>query len=191
MEQTRHHVALDRGPARKRLELFVLGALAALISSLSGCVGIEPIGGDDTEDLSQLSTYRAEMKMASRIYTSELAPNPQIELWINPNAAPPYARVRPDAKGANVDLPEGTLIVREVLSAGKVAKLTVMGKGPLGSNPVVGDWWFAVTTPEGVPIVENGQELLGKLPQCVSCHDARGAADDYLFGVPGAAKATL
>lgn len=160
----------------------------AWLALSSACAGIEPLGGEEEEDISQLSTYRAQMKMASRIYVSDLAPNPQIELWINPNAAPAYARVRPDTKGANVDLPEGTLIVREVLSAGVVQKLTVMGKGPLGSNPVVGDWWFAVTSPTGTPLVENGQELLGKLTQCVACHDARGAADDYLFGVPGTAK---
>lgn len=155
------------------------------LASAAACSGIETFGGDG-EDLSQLSTYRSEMKMVSYIYTSDLAPNPQIELWINQGAAAAYKRIRPDRKGANVDLPEGTLIVREVLSAGRVAKLTVMGKGPQGSNPVVGDWWFAVTTPTGTPLIENGQEQLGKLPQCVTCHDARGAADDFLFGVPAA-----
>ena len=165
--------------------LVTLCLAAAMLAP--ACSGIEAIG-DDEADLSQLSTYRAEMKMVSFIYTSDLAPNPQIELWINQSAAAAYKRVRPDRKGANVDLPEGTLIVREVLAAGKVAKLTVMGKGALGTNPVVGDWWFAVTTPTGTPLEENGAQLLGKLPQCVTCHDARGAADDFLFGVPSASQ---
>ena len=126
--------------------------------------------------------------MASRVYISDLAPNPQIEVWIDRAAAPAYARVRPDARGSYVDLPEARLIVREVLTAGKVGKLTVMGKSPQGSNPIVGDWWFAVTSPTGVPLVENGVQLLGKLPQCVTCHDARGTADDFIFGVIPAAK---
>jgi hypothetical protein len=153
------------------------------LSLAAACSGIETFGAED-EDLSPLGTYRSEMKMVSYIYTSDLQPNPQIELWINQSAAAAYKRVHPDRKGANVDLPEGTLIVREVFTAGKVTKLTVMGKGPLGSNPAVGDWWFAVTTPTGTPLFENGQELLGKLPQCANCHDERGADDDYLFGVP-------
>jgi hypothetical protein len=183
MKQSRH-LDMARGAygARAlRLLTVLLATLAAL--GAAACSGIDTFGADD-EDLSQLSTYRSEMKMVSYVYTSNLAPNPQIELWINQGAAAAYKKVHPDRKGANVDLPEGTLIVREVFEAGKVAKLTVMGKGAPGSNPVVGDWWFGVTTPTGTPLWENGQELLGKLPQCVNCHDDRGAADDFLFGVP-------
>ncbi len=164
-------------------------AAIALFAVTTAACSLEEVLPGTSEDLAKLSTYRSEMRMVSNPYRSDLAPNPQVELWIDATSAAAYQRVRPDQKGANVDMPEGTVIVREVLDAqGKIAKLTVMGKGPLGSNPIVGDWWFAVTSPTGTPLEENGQVLTGKLAQCVSCHDARGAADDYLFGVPVVAK---
>lgn len=171
-----------------QLRPIILAALVSLSAATPACSLEEVLPGSD-EDLSQLTAYRAEMKMVSSPYRSDLAPNPQIEVWIDPAAATSYQRIRPDQKGANVALPEGTLIVREVLGAdGKITKLTVMGKGAAGTNPALGDWWFAVTTPTGVPLEENGAPLSGKLTQCYSCHDQRGAADDYLFGVAVAAK---
>lgn len=161
----------------------------ALLTNLTAACSLDEVLPGDGEDLAKLSTYRSEMRLVSVPYRSDLAPNPQIDLWIDSTSAAAYQRIRPDIKGSKIHLPEGTVIVREVLDAqGKIAKLTVMGKGPLGSNPVIGDWWFAVTTPTGTPLEENGQVLSGKLAQCVSCHDGRGAQDDYLFGVPVTAQ---
>ena len=78
----------------------------------------------------------------------------------------------------------GTVIVREVLDArGQITKLTVMAKGPPGYDPSLGDWWFAVTDPRGVPLTENGVVQLGRMNQCHNCHLDRGR-DDFLFGVP-------
>jgi hypothetical protein len=52
----------------------------------------------------------------------------------------------------------GTIIVREVLgSAGEVAKLTLMTKGEPGYDPRLGDWWFGVTDPQGVPLTSSGR----------------------------------
>jgi len=172
----------------KQLRPLALAAVVALAGATTAC-SLEEVLPGSGDDLAELTTYRAEMSRVSSPYRSDLAPNPQIEVWIDPSAASAYQRIRPDQKGANVALPTGTVIVREVLGAdGKITKLTVMGKGAPGSNPALGDWWFAVTTPAGVPLEENGAPLSGKLTQCYSCHDQRGAADDYLFGVAVAAK---
>lgn len=78
------------------------------------------------------------------------------------------------------------MIVREVLDAnGEVAKLTMMAKGPPGYDPTLGAWWFGVTDPNGRPLVQDGQLLVGRLTQCHECHSER-ADDDFLFGVPPA-----
>lgn len=176
----------------KQLRHIALLGFAAFATTTTTACALEEVLPDSGEDLAELTTYRSEMKMVSSEYRSDLAPNPQIKVWIDPAAATSYQRIRPDVKGANVELPVGTLIVREVLGAnGQIAKLTVMGKGAPGTNPALADWWFAVTTPSGVPLEENGAPLSGKLTQCYSCHDQRGAADDYLFGVAVAAKQAI
>jgi hypothetical protein len=160
--------------------------LAALLSALWSACALEEVPLDPAE-LRQAATYRTAMAPVSRPYASALAGTPTIELWISRDAKALYDRIRPDATGSRVTLPRGTVIVRAVYEAGKVDKLTVMGKGAPGSNPAVGDWWYAVTTPDGIPLEQNGQHLAGKLEQCVACHDERGS-DDYLFGVPTLAR---
>jgi hypothetical protein len=74
------------------------------------------------------------------------------------------------------------MIVREVLGDAGVAKITAMVKGTPGTNPMLGDWWFAETDPAGVPLLVDGGVLLGNLAACMTCHLGR-AKDDYLFGV--------
>lgn len=167
---------------RRSISTIVLGLCA---TSLIGCA-LDEVDPADPAALQAVSSYRATLVRASSQYASNLNPNPQIELWISPGAKAQYDKIRPDAKGSAVKLAQGTLIVRAVYEGGQVSKLTIMGKGEPGLNPVVGDWWFAVTTPAGVPLEDNGQHLAGKLPQCVACHDERGN-DDFLFGVTSAA----
>ncbi len=88
-----------------------------------------------------------------------------------------YRTIHPETTSTET-MPIGTLIVREVLDAdGKVAKLTMMAKGPAGYDPTLGDWWFGEATPDGVPM------QVGRLTACHSCHIPR-ATEDYLFGVP-------
>jgi hypothetical protein len=58
-----------------------------------------------------------------------------------------------------------------------------MVKGPAGFSPELGDWWFAVTDAEGVPMQTDAGTLTGPLVACSTCHLPRDA-DDYLFGVP-------
>lgn len=165
---------------------FAIIGLCAGLGGLGPACALDEVEPAAPQELTTIPGYRQRMSQVSTPYTSTLPPNPQIELWISSGARTAYDRIRPDARGSNVTLPRGTLIVREVHDGGRVAKLTIMGKGEPGSNPPVGDWWFAVTTPTGEPLLEAGVRLIGKLPQCVACHDERGA-DDYLFGVTAAA----
>lgn len=162
------------------------GLFAAALVALGSACALEEVSLDPAE-LRQAATYRSSMAPVSRPYASALEGAPTIELWISKEAKALYDRISPEATGSSVTLPRGTVIVRAVYAAGKVDKLTVMGKGDPGSNPVVGDWWYAVTSPDGTPLEQNGLHLAGKLQQCVACHDERGG-DDFLFGVPAAAR---
>jgi len=95
-----------------------------------------------------------------------------------------YRQIHPDTTGTSVEMPIGSMIVRQVLDAnGRVTKVTLMAKGPLGYDPTLGDWWFGVTDADGVPLSDASGIQLGKLTACHGCHIPRGK-DDFLFGVP-------
>jgi mono/diheme cytochrome c family protein len=120
----------------------------------------------------------------SGTYASAVAASSSIELYASRDATAAYRAIAPEASGSRASVPEGGVIVREVLDAsGTAQRLTVMAKGPAGYEPILGDWFFAVTDLAGVPAVENGQARAGRLVDCYGCHTPR-AADDYLFGVP-------
>jgi hypothetical protein len=162
----------------------------------SACIGAPTGGGgapnvDEAGFMLSVQDYRtsgAFTEVTTDAYASTVA-DADIRVWISEFAAASYVKVDPDASGSKVRLPEGTLIIREVYDkAGTLKKLTLMGKGARGYNPVVGDYWYAVTDPDGTPQVDSGQVLTGKLEQCFSCHQARGEVDDFLFGVPAAVR---
>jgi hypothetical protein len=158
-------------------------------------------------------TQSPAFTQASTLYPSTKDPVDIVE-WVSTagDAAAGYAQISPeaDAGPANVTLPTGTIIVRAVYNlpdaggfeAG-VQYLTVLVKGPTGTNQSVGDWWFGVTDPNGnpcstastysaCPIVfpDGGAEVgLPMTGTCESCHTGRGVANDYLFGVPPTARA--
>jgi hypothetical protein len=136
----------------------------------------------DEASLDRVESYLAMSKINARPYTSTLGPF-GINCYITGDITG-YRKIHPERSGANVTVAPGTVIVREVLDAtGKVSKLTVMAKGPPGYDPSLGDWWFGVTDPRGVPLVEKGVLMLGRLTQCHDCHLDR-SRDDFLFGVP-------
>lgn len=120
-------------------------------------------------------------------YASTAASGIEINVWATSADIASYAEIAPEQSGSHVDLNPGAMIVREVSKNGAVVKLTLMVKGPPGYNPDLGDFWFGVTDPYGVPLVENGAKLTGKLSQCYSCHIPR-KDDGYLFGVSEAAR---
>jgi hypothetical protein len=82
-----------------------------------------------------------------------------------------------------VNLTPGAVIVREVIQQGVTVKLTVIVKGPSGYSPELGDSWFAVTEPNGIPLAQQGAPIAGRLSQCATCHSLRWD-DGFLFGVP-------
>jgi len=108
-----------------------------------------------------------------------------IDLYVNQDATE-FREIHPETTGSKVVLPVGTLIVRNVLDAsGNITKVTLMGKGPAGYDPTLGDWWFGVTDPTGAPLTDTTGLQVGRLSGCHGCHVPR-ASDDFLFGVPAA-----
>jgi hypothetical protein len=174
-----------------RLSLTQMVSLLALTSGAVACTELEPA---EVAIVSEVGRYRSEgfMRINAAPYRSDLDEQVEIDVWINAEAAADYAKVTPEASGSGVYLPDGTIIVREVhdSESGQLGKLTVMIKGQPGHAPEIGDWWFAVTDENGVPIVdETGRRLAGDLEQCYGCHQAR-AEDDFLFGVPSTQRPT-
>lgn len=142
---------------------------------------------DESAVLSAVAGYRTASQFAhvsGDAYASALGATSYIELFANTTAADSYRLIAPEVSGSGSVVPEGGVIVREVLDAnGTAQRLTVMAKGPAGYNPALGDWFFAVTTLDGTPIVEDGVARSGRLADCYSCHVPR-MGDDFLFGVP-------
>jgi hypothetical protein len=132
-------------------------------------------------------------EVTAKPYTSAIGAG-SIRVWVTTTGADSYFTVDPAKTGSKAWMPRGSVIVRAVLdAAGNPTKLTVMAKGSVGSNPTLGDYWFAVTNPQGVPLPADagvGGIQAGALKECFSCHLPR-AQDDYLFGVPSADRATL
>jgi hypothetical protein len=168
----------------------------------AGCLPAFPTGATSTEAAAQMdeSAITASIANGAYRYSPQFAPlnrdaygstaatGVKINVWVTASQLTAYAKIDPGKAGTGVKLLPGGMIVREVLTAdGSVAKLTLMVKGPPGYNSALGDYWFAVTEPDGTPLEENGAKLTGKLTQCFGCHIPR-ANDDYLFGVPAAAR---
>jgi hypothetical protein len=185
---------------------FVSGLLGLSLFAVWGCLPSTPAdptaaeppassAGDINEALILSTVSNGAYKYSPqferlnlRPYTSSVAAPAKIGVWCTSSDFADYDQVRPDKSGTHVELSIGATIVREVLGAdGRVAKLTLMSKGPPGYNPMLGDYWFGVAKPDGTPIVDNGQKLTGKLTQCYSCHIPR-VSDDYLFGVDESAQ---
>ena len=153
----------------------------ACVASMGCTVGTGPSELDEAS-LDRVESYRGMAKINERPYTSDLG-SFGINCYVAGDVAE-YRKIHPERSGSNVTVARGTIIVREVLDGTQqVTKLTIMAKGPPGFDPSLGDWWFGVTDPRGVPLVENGALMFGRLTQCHECHIDR-ARDDFLFGVP-------
>lgn len=168
---------------RFELAVVLAGAWAA------GCgVSTDMTLSDDDIDaklLARVEVYSTMSRVNARPYQSELGAF-DVNNFVTGDVAS-YRRIHPEEPNSDVRLAVGTTIVREVLDAqGRTEKLTVMAKGPPGYDPTLGDWWFAVTDPSGVPLVEGNALLVGRLVKCHDCHRERDR-DDFLFGVPRSA----
>ncbi len=163
---------------------------------LGGCLpGEQTQGGavDTTSVLDSISnaTYRTDGSfklMNPRPYASAVSGVANINIWVSAADYNDYAHIDPAVSGSGATVKPGTTIVREVIDdTGTTDTLTVIVKGPNGYNPVVGDLWFAVADPLGLPMNQSGYAMMGQLTQCFSCHETR-AHDGYLFGVAKAAR---
>jgi hypothetical protein len=169
------------------LLLSLLLAAACSVGTADTASETSAIEVDDDAILSTLASFRtspAFVRVNESSYETDLGTGALIDVYVSTHGFAPYASITPETSGTGAEVPEGTLIVREVKEpTGAVKSLTLMYKGPKGYNPELNDFWFGVTDPSGAPIVENGAARLGKLTDCYGCHQAR-ATDGYLFGVP-------
>lgn len=161
------------------------------LSLLSIAACMDP-GSADVAVLPGLETYRSKgyVKVNAAPYISDLDPTVAIDVWVSRDAVAAYQKIADGQPEGAIRLPDGTCIVREVQDArtGEVKKLTVMIKAPPGHAPEIGDWYFAVTDENGVPLVSDaGRPMAGDLTDCYSCHQEH-ATTDFLFGVPLAVR---
>ncbi len=163
-------------------------ALSACSTSSSGQQS-SAVEVDDYAILSTLSTFRSSpafVHVNGESYATALGTGALIDVYVSANGFAPYASIVAEADGSLAEVPEGTVIVREVKEpSGAVKSLTLMYKGPPGYNPELNDFWFGVTDPAGVPVLQDGQPRTGRLADCYGCHLTR-VRDGHLFGVPGA-----
>jgi hypothetical protein len=163
----------------------------AVLLGASACYPAPPEAADlgTSEDaiLTAVRTMEGSETFAAMngaAYVTALPSAAFINVFVSAEGHDGYAAIAPEREGSGSSVPEGTLIVREVLDAdGAVATLTLMYKGAPGYNPDLGDFWFGVTNPAGEPAVEDGVVQLGRLEACYGCHLDR-PDDDFLFGVP-------
>jgi hypothetical protein len=173
----------------------IAGLVASFALVLGGCgtsTGSQSyaVSVDDTSVLSALAGFRdspAFVKVNDAPYATGLGTGALVNVYVSAQAFAPYASITPEKTGSGAEVPEGTMIVREVLEpSGAVKTLTLMVKGPKGYNPDLGDYWFGVTDANAVPVLDTqGAKKLGRVEECYSCHTPR-ASDDWLFGVPAA-----
>lgn len=118
-------------------------------------------------------------------YPTELTPGDLINVYVSRAGAQQYTRVDPNSTGSAITMYDGFVIVREVLTQNSVSKLTIMVKGPPGYFPGGGDYFYAVTSADGLQYLpdDSGAPQVGAIQVCGDCH-AQRANDDFLFGVP-------
>lgn len=148
---------------------------------------------DEDEILASLARFRSSadfVRVNQNPYPSALDPDKLVNLYVSAGSHEAYARIAPETAGSGSDVPEGTLIVREIQQPiGVVTSLTLMYKGPPGYNPALNDFWFGVTDPFRTPVEEDGLRMTGEIEDCYGCHLAR-PDDGYLFGVPADNRAS-
>lgn len=180
-------------------------ALLALASSSCSDLNQPPAAlQPDAGSLPDLDEWEVLVRVAGKAYASDgfvainAKPYPSslsssnINVFVSTEGWWEFLHASPESTGQGVALPEGTIIVREVLDEdGEVETLTVMRRGPDGYSPGHGDMWYAVLEPSGFPRIENDELLIGRLEErCAGCHDER-AADGHLFGVPLDARSPI
>lgn len=157
----------------------ILGVVYAVCA---GCVVGDVASDPDAATLADVDGYRSMQRIDTRPFTSAIA-SVDVNCYAGGDVAA-YREIHPEQHGSGVQVAVGTVIVRELLDgSGNVEKLTIMAKQAPGYDPSLGDWWFGVTDPHGLPLRDDsGHVMLGRLTDCHGCHADR-AGDDFLFGV--------
>lgn len=100
-----------------------------------------------------------------------------VNVYVNAEAEAAFRSLDPQAP-AEVDLPEGTLIVKEHLDDEQVYDgYLMMYRGPDGYAPQTGDWFWARIDASGTA-QETGPS--GRVDFCINCHVP---APSFVFGV--------
>lgn len=124
-------------------------------------------------------------------YPSALNAANHLDVYVSQTGAFSYLAVDPnEGQGPAVQIPEETVIVRQVLDAetGRSKSFTIMVKGPIGYFPEGGDFYYGVFDVAGNPESENGVAMQGKLENCGGCHLVNRQQTGFVFGVPEAAR---
>lgn len=159
---------------------------SVLIVSACGPVVIEP--GASTTSVLQIVAdgeySRWDLVPVAESFPSALSSD-YLDLWVSDFGADAYLAADPGIDGSGTALPEGTIILRDVLdSGGERAKVTIMVKREPGYFPEGGDFWYGVTDTEGSILPDDsGHEQAGALETCAGCHAGR-SSDGFIFGVP-------
>lgn len=163
-----------------------------LLCLLSACSGVDA-GAQSQQDvpvdsvqqrlvpLLQDAAYKEELSLYNEeVFPSDAVANSGIRLYISDEGLVDYQAISAGEAGK---LPVGTVLVREVLDQDeKIKKLTVIVQGEDGSNPDVGDLWFAEADPEGTWLEDSeGEPRTGALSDCQGCHMTRRDSA-FLFG---------
>ena len=153
----------------------------------SGASSLRPATFDPAILRGDYRTSGAFVKVTPAAVPSRAVAGHFVDVWVSVDAAPFYRQLRADGSGSHEAVPEGATFIREVLDKnGTVTKITVMSKMAPGYNPDVGDFWWMAADRAGCALADESGPMEGRMPQCHSCHMARGASG-FLFGV-GATK---
>lgn len=175
----------DAMPVRPWLVLFVsfsMGCLSQVIPEH------QPAATEEPQLRAMLASHQFEAGPWARVnhapFSSDLAPDQRVTMYVSPDAAAAYEAVTPDADATSgPEFPVGGVVVRAATDDnGTPVALTVMAKREPGFYPEAGDFFFGVTDLDGTPIVGGGEVQWGALHECGTCHASRAAAG-FLFGV--------
>ncbi len=135
-------------------------------------------GVDEDEVIAMAAMYETTLeKISAQPFDSEHGAADMVEVYINPEAAALFRTLDPEAP-AEVDFPEGTLIVKEHFDdAGAFSGFLLMYRGPEGYAPMTGDWFWAATNAAGATLSAGPS---GPVDFCISCHTP---APSLVFGV--------
>jgi hypothetical protein len=165
--------------------------LSLTVAGTVGCGPVQITGGDAAppteDDLMEIvadGSYRPwGFEPAALGVSSDLGPM-LIDLWVSEEAVSDFLQIRPSIEGSGVELPPGSVILRDVIEFGVRTKVTIMAKQQAGYFPEGGDFWYGVASVNGEILSDDTGPLRGRLAQCGGCH-AQRAQDGYLFGIPG------